>query len=60
MIAVVLGLTTALAWSVSTVSSSRSVKMLDQYCVVSWAMLIGLVLTLPFALGGGVPAALAA
>lgn len=58
MIAVVLGLTTALAWSVSTVSSSRSVKVLDQYSVVAWAMLIGLVLTLPFALGGGIPPAL--
>jgi drug/metabolite transporter (DMT)-like permease len=58
VIAVVLGLTTALAWAVSTVASSRSVKLLDQYSVVAWAMLLGLVLTLPFALGGGVPAEL--
>ena len=55
MIAVVLGLTTALAWSVSTVAGSRAVRVLDQYSVVAWAMLLGLVLTLPVALASGIP-----
>lgn len=55
MIAVVLGLTTALAWSVSTVAGSRAVRLLDQYSVVAWAMLLGLVLTLPVALASGIP-----
>jgi drug/metabolite transporter (DMT)-like permease len=53
--AVVLGLMTALLWAVSTVSSSRSVRLLSQYSVVAWAMIIGLTLTLPFALATGVP-----
>jgi drug/metabolite transporter (DMT)-like permease len=53
--AVVLGLTTALLWGISTVSSSRSVRLLSQYSVVAWAMLIGLAVTLPFALASGVP-----
>ena len=55
MNAVVLGLMTALLWAVSTVSSSRSVRLLSQYSVVAWAMIIGLTLTLPFALATGVP-----
>ena len=55
MTAVVLGLMTALLWAVSTVSSSRSVRLLSQYSVVAWAMIIGLTLTLPFALATGVP-----
>lgn len=55
MIAVLFGLTTALAWSVSTVAGSRAVRLLDQYSVVAWAMLLGLVLTLPVALASGIP-----
>lgn len=55
MTAVVLGLMTALLWAVSTVSSSRSVRLLSQYSVVAWAMIIGLTVTLPFALATGVP-----
>ena len=58
MIAVALGLCTALVWAVSTVAGSRAVKVLDQYSVVAWAMLLGLLLTLPFALAGGIPAEL--
>lgn len=55
MIAVVLGLATALTWAVSTVAGSRAVRVLDQYSVVAWAMLLGLVVTLPFALASGIP-----
>jgi drug/metabolite transporter (DMT)-like permease len=53
--AVVLGLAVALLWAVSTVAGSRAVKVLDQYSVVAWAMLLGLAVSLPFALSGGIP-----
>lgn len=55
MTAVVFGLATALAWAVSTIAASRAVKTADQYSVVAGAMLVGLVITLPFALANGVP-----
>jgi drug/metabolite transporter (DMT)-like permease len=57
--AVVFGLATALAWALSTIAASRAVKTADQYSVVAGAMLVGLVLTLPFALATGVPPELA-
>lgn len=55
MTAVIFGLATAFTWAISTVAGSRAVKSLDQYSVVAWAMLLGLLLSLPFALAGGVP-----
>lgn len=58
MTAVLLGLCTALLWAISTVAGSRAVKLLDQYSVVAWAMLVGLLVSLPFALAGGIPAEL--
>jgi drug/metabolite transporter (DMT)-like permease len=56
--AVLLGLCTALLWAISTVAGSRAVKLLDQYSVVAWAMLVGLLVSLPFAMAGGIPAEL--
>lgn len=55
MTAVLFGLCTALAWAVSTVAGSRAVKVADQYSVVAGAMLVGLTVSLPFALASGVP-----
>src|SRR5437868_5576987 len=56
MIAILGGAGAALAWALSTLCSSRSSRLLDPAVVVGWVMLVGLVLTAPIALAGGVPA----
>lgn len=60
MQAVVLGLATAVLWAVSSLVSSRGVRMVPATSFVAWAMLAGLVLTLPFTVTTGVPAQLGA
>jgi drug/metabolite transporter (DMT)-like permease len=49
------GLGAAAAWTVSTVCSSRSSRMIEPAAVVGWVMLVGFVVAVPVALAGGVP-----
>ncbi len=58
MISVIFGLGTAVLWASSSLMNSRAVKIIDGWSVVAWAMLIGLVVTLPFVFISGVPSAL--
>jgi drug/metabolite transporter (DMT)-like permease len=56
MIAVLGGLGAALAWTASTVCSSRSSRLLDPASVLAWVMLAGLVVAIGPALGARAPA----
>jgi drug/metabolite transporter (DMT)-like permease len=55
MVAIIAGLAAALAWAVSTVSSSRSTRQLGPEPVIGWIALVGLLITLPFVIADGVP-----
>lgn len=55
MTAVVFGLLTAVLFATSTLCSSRAVRIIPSYSVVASAMLVGLVITIPFAAMEGVP-----
>ena len=56
----VYGLLTALMWTNSNLCSARSVRYIPQFSVVAWVTLVGLIITIPFAVVGGVPAGLTA
>jgi drug/metabolite transporter (DMT)-like permease len=56
--AVALGLLAAVLWAVSSLASSRGVRMVPPTSFVAWAMLVGLVVSLPFTVATGVPPAL--
>jgi drug/metabolite transporter (DMT)-like permease len=58
MLAILGGLGAAVAWTVSTLCSSRSSRMIDPASVVAWVMVVGLVITLPVVLVEGVPGTL--
>ncbi len=58
MQAVALGLLAAVLWAVSSLASSRGVRMVPPTSFVAWAMLVGLVVSLPFTVATGVPPAL--
>lgn len=58
MTAVIFGLLTAVLFAANTLSASRAVRIIPGPSVVASAMLIGLVITIPFALLEGVPARL--
>jgi len=58
MTAVIFGLLTAVLFAANTLSASRAVRIIPSPSVVASAMLIGLVITIPFALLEGVPARL--
>lgn len=58
MIAILGGLGAAAAWALSTLSSSRSSRLIDPSSVVAWMMLVGLLITMPLAALSGVPARL--
>ena len=60
MISIVFGLLTACFFASSSLLSSRSVKIIGSASSVAWAMLVGLVITLPFVFLSGVPANLSA
>ncbi len=60
MQAVVLGLIAAVMWAVSSLASSRGVRMIPPTSFVAWAMLIGLVVCLPFTVATGIPPGLGA
>jgi drug/metabolite transporter (DMT)-like permease len=49
------GLLTAVMFATSGLCSSRSIRMINQASVAAWVMMIGLAVTLPFAIVEGVP-----
>jgi drug/metabolite transporter (DMT)-like permease len=55
MLAVLGGLGAAVAWSISTLCSSRSSRMMEPMAVVALIMVVGLVITAPIAAVHGVP-----
>ena len=55
MISIVFGLLTAVFFASSSLFSSRAVKVIGSWSAVAWAMLVGLVITLPFLFAAGVP-----
>jgi drug/metabolite transporter (DMT)-like permease len=59
-VVLIYGLLTALMWTNSNLCSARSVRYIPQYSVVAWVTLVGLIVTIPFAVIGGVPAGLTA
>ncbi len=58
MTAILGGLAAAMFWAVSTLSSSRSSRIIGGSAAVAWVMIVGFVLVLPFAMRDGIPAAL--
>ena len=52
------GLCTALMWANSNLSSARAIRHIPQYSVVAWVTLVGLLVTIPFAVVSGIPAGL--
>jgi drug/metabolite transporter (DMT)-like permease len=58
MIAILGGLGAAAAWTLSTVCSSRSSRMIDPASVLAWVMFVGLLMAAPLALAHGIPSAL--
>ena len=55
MIAVLGGLGAAFAWATTMICATRAARLIGATSVLAWVMLIGLVLTLPWALIRGVP-----
>ncbi|HET7235677.1 MAG TPA: EamA family transporter [Actinomycetota bacterium] len=55
MIAIVCGLAAALMWGVSALCTSRSTRLIPPIAVLGWVLLIGVVISAPFALSMGVP-----
>jgi drug/metabolite transporter (DMT)-like permease len=58
MTAILGGLGAAVMWATSTLSTSRSTKLVSPVSVLASVMTIGALITAPFALGSGVPDAL--
>ena len=58
VVSIVFGLATAVFFASSSLMSSRAVKVIGSWSSVAWAMLVGLVITLPFLVSSGVPDAL--
>ena len=52
------GIGAALAWGAATVSAARSSRMIGAASALAWVMIVGLLVTLPAVILGGVPAAL--
>ena len=55
MIAVLGGLGAAVAWATTTICATRAARLIGATSVLAWVMLVGLALTLPWALVRGVP-----
>jgi len=58
--AIVGGLSAALMWAISALCISRSTRMIPPVALLGWVMLVGAVISAPFALGQGVPEGLGA
>lgn len=54
------GLSAALMWAISALCISRSTRMIPPIALLGWVMLVGAVVSAPFALGTGVPESLGA
>ena len=55
MIAILGGLAAAVMWGSSALCTSRSTRMIPPVAVLGWVLLIGVVISAPFALSTGVP-----
>jgi uncharacterized membrane protein len=55
VVAVLGGLGAALAWATATLCSSRSTRIIGPRSVLSWVMIVGCAITLPWAAIAGVP-----
>jgi drug/metabolite transporter (DMT)-like permease len=60
LIAIVGGLTAAAMWAASALCTARSTRMIPPVAVLGWVLVIGSVITAPFALAQGVPPELGA
>lgn len=58
MLTIVLGLLTASFFASTSLISSRSVKIIGSASSLAWTMAVGLLITTPFVIASGVPAAL--
>ena len=55
MVAILGGLGAALAWGLASAAASRSTRIIGPASALGWAMLIGLVITIPFLAVAGIP-----
>jgi drug/metabolite transporter (DMT)-like permease len=55
VVAILGGLGAALAWGLASAAASRSTRMIGPASALGWAMLIGLVVTIPFLVMAGLP-----
>ena len=55
MVTIILGLLTASFFASTSLMSSRSVKVIGSGSSLAWTMLVGLIITVPFAVVSGVP-----
>lgn len=55
MIAVLGGLGAAIAWATTLICATRAARLIGGPSVLAWVMLVGLAVTLPWALYGGMP-----
>lgn len=55
MIAVLGGSVAALCWAVASLAASRAARVLGARVVLAWVMLVGLVLSVPIVIAGGIP-----
>ena len=55
MIAILGGLGAALSFSATTLCYARLSRLLGSYVIVSWVMIVGLAITLPFLAAAGIP-----
>jgi len=55
VIAILGGLVAAAMWATSTLLTSRSSRMIPPVSVLAWVLVIGMVISAPFALADGVP-----
>src|SRR5438093_2459914 len=56
MLAILGGLGAATMWTVTTICSSRSSRVIGVGSTLAWVMLVGLAITFPFVVASGVPA----
>ncbi len=56
MLSIVFGLLTATCFATGTLVNSRTIRVIGNYSVLAWIMMIGFVITIPFVVVAGVPA----
>src|SRR5438093_3033825 len=56
MLAILGGLGAATMWTVTTICSSRSSRVIGVGSTLAWVMLVGLAITFPFVVASGIPA----